>query len=275
MDIGQKYPALSRLASTQGFTLEKLAEEASPQDGVYLRLCDCCKMVKEDWPRWRVDPYHYLATIDKFLKFTNGTPAATKIWNKLTSKRLFQKAPSIFLDTVAEAAWALHFFNKQLKFNLEVPFDRSDPNSMDADILLELDSRKYWLDVINVEFMPLRPLPPRDAARPGLVRWSMDTVIEKIASRAIKKYNGKFRKALLSGSLKGASTGILLCFVKSELQVIPPILPHLNEKLPPPSALFTPRNVGLDLVFGYTLIPSPEDEYLLPHTFFEWIRKAY
>jgi hypothetical protein len=268
MNVDQKYPALARLAQSQGYTLEKLALEASPQDDSYLRLCDCCKMALYDWPRWRIDIYHYLATIDKLIRCLDGKlHKKVKLWNKLYSKGLFQKTPSIFLDTVAEAAWGIHFFGSHYEFSMETPFDPADPTSKDADIVLNLEGMQYWLDVLNVEFAPLPT-----AALDGVVSGSKDAVISELARRAIKKYRDKFKKAILSGPLVGASAGILLCFLKSEQQVIPPILPYIGQEFPPPLGLFSEKNIGLDLVYAYTLAPS-NDEYLQPHIYFKWRRQ--
>lgn len=268
MNIDLQYPALSSLASTQGYTLEKLALESSLQDDIYLRLCDCCKMALDKCPRWRVDIYHYLATIDELIRCLNGKPREqAKLWNKLISKKLFQRTPSIFLDTVAEAAWGIHLFKSQYEFSMETPLDPSDPNSKDADIVLTIKNKCYWLDVLNVEFAPISATVPGE-----LSRGSKDSVIAVLAQRAIKKYRTKFKKAVLSGPLFGASIGILLCFLKSEQQVIPPILPYLNQTVVPPAGLFSEKNVGLDLVYAYTLIPTADGDYLQPKTYFQWIR---
>jgi hypothetical protein len=256
MNVDFQYPALSSIAKTQGFTLQQLAENACLQSDKLLRLCDCCQMARDDYPHWRVDHYHYLATIDEFIKKLQGNDhAQMMIWQKLVSDKLFRKTPSIFLDTVAEAAWAIHFINGGWQIKLEVPFQNKN-----ADIVLVIKGKEFWLDVINVELHHIHR--------------SKEGIISAIAKRAIKKYTNKFKKAVLSGPLQGASTGILLCFLKSEKYVVPPLLiDYLHgAELPPPPELFSSKNIGLDMVWGHTLTSLHDKEYLQPEPLIKWFR---
>ncbi len=262
MNIDFQYPALSSLAQSQGATLEQLALSACPQTDKLLRLCDCCQMARDDYPRWRVDYYHYLATIDELIRRLQCNKLAQiKVWQKLVSQNLFRKTPSIFLDTVAEAAWAIHFINGGQQVKMEMPFE-TGTNSKDADVVLIIKEKEFWLDIVNVELHHIHR--------------SREAIISALANRAIKKYTDKFKKAVLSGSLQGASTGILLCFLKSEQSVIPLLLlDYLHgADIPPPPNLFSESNIGLDMVWAHTLTPSPDKEYLQPEVLLKWYRHS-
>ncbi len=277
MNIDLQYPALSSLAQTQGYTLQQLAIDACPQTDKLLRLCDCCQMARDDYPHWRVDHYHYLATINEFIRLLQvqgNKQAQVKVWQKLVSQKLFKRTPSTFLDTVAEAAWAIHFFNGSWQIKLEVPFKPKGANSKDtkdADVVLIIKGKEFWLDVVNVELQDIH----RSKDIIYIDQRSKEAVISVLADRAIKKYAGKFSKAVRSGSLQGASTGILLCFLKSEKHVIPPLLfDHLHgTDIPPPPNLFSEKNIGLDMVLAGTLTPSHDKEYLQTEPILKWFRQ--
>jgi hypothetical protein len=148
MDIDAQYPALSSLAQEHRYTLKKLGKMTQPTKIGYLGLGNCCYEILNNAPRWAgCDSYNYLFTLDKFLnKLPIENPAHQKLWRKLTGNQ------SVFLDTVVEAAWALHFWDKGLSALFEQLLDPSKPTGKDADIVVILDGTKYWLDALSVDF---------------------------------------------------------------------------------------------------------------------------
>ena len=266
MDIDSKYPALSRFARTQGRTLKQLAKEAQPHDD-YLKLTDCCQFVVNKVPRWsHADCYNYLATIDElFNRLGPNQELQKKFWNKLRGRG----SSSTFLDTISEAAWALYFSDEGRTYSIEVPFYDSNQKTKDADISVSIDGSDLWLDVVNVEFRPLSAKRNNNFFMPSVEK-SQKYVISKLKKKAISKYDKKFKHAILSGTLTGASVGVLICISKSEASVMLPFRENLHQ--PPPIDLFSDNRPGLNVVCVHTLAACANADYLLPLPIFTWAR---
>lgn len=263
MDIDTKYPALSSLARSQGYTLKQIGKGAQNIPNRYLRLADCCEMALKDYPRWpSCDAYNYLATLDRFLMLTPEHPLShQKIWRKLVGG-----SESIFLDTVVEAVWAIHFWDSGLAALLEQPLDPSNPISKDADLVVTLGETRYWLDALSID-MP---------STPSHLIWrpTLEMRLMELVKRAQKKYDNKFRKAVKSGCLKMDSTGILLCIVKSEREIIPQFIGQFNENTESliPSNVFNDNRPKLDLIWIHTIRPSKSSDVLEPISLQKWMR---
>lgn len=273
MNVDDRYPALSSLAQCQGCTLNALGKGSQRVDNKYLRLNDCCDMVLNDSPRWSVDPYHYLATLDEFAKRLQGDDSVRrKIWDKLVGGSPVGGGPSVFLDTVAEAAWYLYFLDSGQSPVLEEPFDPSNPNSKDADIVLTLNGTKCWLDVLNVDFNG-GSLPSANPNTSFIGRPTREDIEAQLVKRATKKYDTKFKDAVKTGHLQNASVGILLCLMKSEPKIISSFFVDLENgtELPPPTNLFGDRRPKFWLVWVNTLRPRLNSDVLQPLPILTWV----
>jgi hypothetical protein len=275
MDIDAKYPALSELAVANSLNLSTIADSAHDHDE-YLTLADCCQLARDEAPRWSVDHYHYLATLNLFLKLlpnyvTNSVKSSFKnIW-----ERLYKRSNSAFLDVLAEATWVIHLHSIVADFKIDVPFNTPD-GTKDADIKLCSNGNAIWLDVVNVQLTPLlNEKYPRFVCFKTEI--AQERILSKLCYRAVKKYNKKFKEALVSGSLHNASVGILICIVKSAKNVIPPFIGELKEGIPvpPPSGLFSKTRPGLNLVKVFNLGQKDGQEHLEPIPVFEWVNAIY
>jgi hypothetical protein len=262
-DVDALYPGLSALAKSRGKTLNELAKFATSKRDGYLSFADCCWFVFNELPRCRSgDPCNYLATFDKYVNTFGPT---SKKW-----KRLFSGPSSTFLDTLVEAAWALFFKDKGFTVRLEERFDPSDQGSKDADLVVTIEGKQWWLDVLSIGAnTPKASTISSDM--PSLGRRSIDAVVDDLVCRVRKKYNEKFKDAIRAGLLDGLSVGILLCVFKKEPSVIPQLISELSngEELEPPSSLFD-RLRGLDLVWVHTLRPQEGSDVLQPVPLCRW-----
>jgi hypothetical protein len=269
LDVDARYPFLSALAKSQGYSLNALGKGAQPSDQKYLRLTDCCSLVLTDSPRWAIDAYDFLATIDEWVKrFQGDTIACQNVWRKL-----LKGGPSTFLDTIIEIAWALRFMDQGAPVSLEVKFDPSNPHSKDADLVVELDGRKYWLDVISVG-LNQPEAPSRSSVISSMWRPSREQIAASLAKRAERKYSEKFKDAVRAGSLAGNSVGVLLCVLKSQMAIIPQFYAALmnNIETPPPPGLFGDHNPGLEIVWVHTFGKRDNSELIGPSTLAKWMR---
>jgi hypothetical protein len=267
-DVDKLYPALSALAEGQikGCTLNALGKCAHQKDCRYLRLADCCDMVRNGWPRWSVDPYHYLATLDQFVStFNNDLAARRNVWRKLSG------SPSQFLDTVVEAAWALQFRDSGLSVAIETPFD-----SKNADFLLTHNGNSYWLDVLSVDVNKRDSCTEKPADSVAKQRGSEKSTTSIIVGKATEKYRSKFREAVKCGSLKGSSVGVLLCVMKSERAVLSPLLPNAlgSAESSLVHAMFDKQDPAFTLVLVHTLRPREHSDLLQPVPVAKWTRSG-
>src|SRR5262249_26849742 len=141
-----------------------------------------------DTPRWIIDSYNYLATIDEWAKrFQNDTATCEKVWSKLLGG-----SPSVFLDTLVELVWVLYFMDQGFPVSFEAKFDPLNPDSKDADLLVTMEGKKHWLDVASIGHQQAE-LPARVA--PIVAMWgrpSREQTAAALAKRAERKYIEKF-----------------------------------------------------------------------------------
>lgn len=167
------------------------------------------------WPRY------YLATVNEFVSKISHRAVRERVWHKLRG------SGSQFLDTVVEAAWALHFREKRIDFKLDEQFDRSSLQSGDADFCVHHEGRNYWLDVTNVDLIKhdvpiVKPSDPRaDQSK------KKKTTMSILVKRAETKFGDKFK----ANSLQGDSAGILLSIQSSLRAVMSPLSTAPEELL--------------------------------------------
>ena len=187
--------------------------------------------------------------------------ARVKLWQKLLP------AGSSFLDTIVEAAWALHFVDKPVLVRLEVPFDPSDRSSKDADLVVTLSGEEVWLDAKSIhphaEVFDSSDDP--EASPYALV--DPTGIANIIAARSKAKYETKFRAAVARGPLQNARVGLLLSILKWE-QAIPLLL-----VAPPPSpATLFDQCPNLALVWIHTLVRAEGSDVLRPVPVVRWFK---
>lgn len=272
MDVDLKFPVLAQLAKEHGTSLAALAANAKHHEG-YITFGDCCWLVQQDAPSWsHADGGDYLATLDAFLtQVKPSQPSSRRLWKKVSTGRESQ-----FLDTVAEAAWALHFKVHRVDVELESKFEPLAKHSKDADFRIGPPQRGLWLDVCSVQVAAPSPDVPHlpHHAFPTLSR---DAVIAMTQRKALNKYASKFKDATTSGALRDQAVGILLGFPKAEQDVIPSLLAELSLgiKIPAPSGLFDAARPSLALVWGFTLTRAMEFPFLLPSLILPWSHPAW
>ncbi|MGA2222578.1 MAG: hypothetical protein ABSH21_12535 [Verrucomicrobiia bacterium] len=192
------------------------------KDTSFLRFVDCCYMVQKDFSDcW---PHYYLATVNEFVSKISDRAVRKRVWHKLRG------SGSQFLDTVVEAAWALHFWDKKIDFKLDEQFDRSNPQSGDADFCVHHKGGSYWLEATNVDLIKhdvpiVKPSDP-SAEQPKTKRTTISILVE----RAERKFREKFAVNPEPTSLKGASAGILLS-IQSSLRAVMSPLSTAPEKI--------------------------------------------
>ena len=266
IDIDADFPELSAIAGREGYSLQRLAKEAVGHDS-HLRLNDCCSMAISGFRHSHADARNYLATLNEFVKRISHDPKAQlTLWRRLTSKKLYNG--STLLDTVAEAAWAIHFIDKGYEVELDKKFDPLDPDSKNADIFVTIDGKQFWFDIVNIEPKHLTTKIPLVSGSP------IPGVYNMLGQAAVKKYKSKFKKAVLAGLLPNASVGILLCYIKVEHRIIPHILTisrYIDFSWSPPN-IFSDDTVGLDYVYVYSMFYPKENDCLQPSILFEWSR---
>ena len=289
MLIDKRYPSLSALARNNNCNLSDF--KAVPKNDNYLGLPECCEKVlsgtRSSVPQ-SPDEYNYLATIEEFVKKLNNDESKCKLWKKISKPG--GRRNSSFLDTVVEAAWALEFWEKGFLTTVEEPF-LSGQTSKDADVTVVFSDTKYWLDAFSVDLEdyakkcgfsfpnpkecddelrrclsappPNKYDPPRISKLPPI-----GDLIRELGQRALKKYNNKFKDGVKSGSLQGASVGILLCVLKYEMVVLPQLLGI--ECSSPPEGLFGDKNPGLNVVCIHTLRAGQNSDVLKPVCLRNW-----
>ena len=199
-NVDSLYPELSAVAQSQGKTLNELGKGAKTSHRNYLSLGDCCWFILNNLPRWgAAGPYNYLATLNVHIKAyikNLGHPAATNLWKKLTAGQ------GTFLDTVVEAAWAIYFKSEGYGCQLYVRLDPANPASKDADFLVTIKGKRWYLDVSSIG----APHPGHFGNLPVMHspgRRDIEVVVSELAKKAVKKYNDKFKDAIRSGLLVG------------------------------------------------------------------------
>ena len=93
--------------------------------------------------------------------------------------------------------------------SVEVPFNPTVRGGKDADIVLDLNGTKHWLDVVSV--LPkaaVLDLEPMDLAFPLRSR---SDLADAFAKRIAKKYVEKFSEAVASGPLAHSSGSECSC----------------------------------------------------------------
>jgi hypothetical protein len=266
-----KYPALSDLALSQGSSFTALVE-ASTVHSQMLRLSDCCLMGALDAPRWgNCDHASYLATLELMVTILPEEGASRKkLWKKISTG-----SESKFLDTVAEAAWAIHFSSRGILFTFEEPLDPGDAMPKDADFVLRRDGKTLWLDSYSIQFNQPPTVTPR-LAFPFMVGRSREISMNVFQARAHRKYDDKFKWHVNSGALQGQHTGILLSILKAEKELLLPFFmdPQFDSTSLPPSGLFTENRPGLASVTVTNFVRVEGNEHLSPNMLFNWMNPA-
>ena len=244
-----------------------MASKAERHEG-YITFGDCCQMVQQDAQPWsHADGWDYLATLDAFLdQIRPPLPARQRLWKKVSTGQESQ-----FLDTVAEAAWALHFKMRGIAVELEAKFDPLAKQSKDADFRIGPPGNSLWLDVCSIQVAAPSPEgshPPHYA----FLGHSREAVIAMAQRKALNKYLSKFEPATLFGALRGQAVGVLLGFPKAEKNVIPSLFADLcaGIEIPAPPGLFDAARPSLGLVWGFTLTRAESTPFLLPSLILPW-----
>ena len=268
LDLDARFPVLSALALSHRRGLNRRADSLARPADHFLGLSECCWEARHGRRGVAIGPMNYLATLDEFVcRFSSDVIAVSRVWKKLTTG-----GESSFLDTVAEAAWALHFLALGLSPRLDVRFDATNPDSKDADIVLVTGDDRLWLDVKNVDFTKDGFLVSQTRLS-GVPRPKPEVVREAILERASREYQGKFGKAQRRGNLPvGEAVGLLLCGLKSEPIFIRAVT-NGPEQLALPSRLrnFAP---ALCLVVAHRLAPRSGLDVLMPVPLVTWIDDA-
>jgi hypothetical protein len=281
-ELPELYPSLWALARDNNCNL--LNYKTVPKNDNYLGLRECCEKVlsgKRISVPQSIGEYNYLATIDKFVKKLGSDESKLKkLWRKISKPS--GSRHSGFLDTVVEAAWAIHFLERGLKTCVEEPF-KTSKNTKDADVTVVFNDMKYWLDARSVDLEDY--IKKRGFSFPNPVEWDdelgrcrslppishlppIDNLIRELGKRALNKYSCKFRDAVTSGSLHGTSVGILLCVLKYEMVILPNS--YVLERSLPPEGLFGDKNPGLKVVCIHTLRPGQNSDVLKPIYLTNW-----
>src|SRR5579871_4037534 len=115
MDVDAQYPNLSSFVSSKTRpTLNQIGVNAAlTNDNDYFSLESSCWAVLTDQPNWRGGPHQTLKTLDEFIRRLPPNTPTRRIRDKICSKG------SEYLDTVVEAAWALHFWAQGIEVHLE------------------------------------------------------------------------------------------------------------------------------------------------------------
>ena len=263
VDLDALFPCVSRLVHSRGrMTLNQRGAAGEPDsEEALLTLDSCCWDVLTRQPEWPGGgPFHYLATLDEFMRRLPARAPIGSIRNKVCSKG------SGFLDMVVEAAWALHFWEKGCQVSLERPLDPRRPKGRNADFVVPVGDGRCWLDATSASL-------DDDKFRTSLgygvttLRHDNDPVAE-LARKARAKYEDKFEMAAVSGILGSDLIGILLCDIKAD-----DVSPHLLLSKPePPEWLFDDERPGLDLVCVHRLRPAGDASIVRPQVLTVWQR---
>lgn len=266
-----RYPTLSGLALTQGSSFRALVE-SSTEHSQMLRLSDCCLMGALDALKWgNCDHASYLSTLELMVTILpEEGDYRKKLWKKISTG-----SESKFLDTVAEAAWLLHFSSRGVPFTFEEPLDPGDPMSKDADFVLRQDGKTLWLDSYSIQVNQPPPMAPK-LAFPFMVGRSHEISRNVFRARAHRKYDDKFKWHVNSGALQGQHTGILLSILKAEKELLLPFImdPQFDASVPPPSGLFTGSRQGLASVTITNFVRLQGTDHLSPNVLFNWMNPA-
>jgi hypothetical protein len=267
MDIDLEFPALSRLSADYGQSLKGLAARAQDHPG-FISLGDCCFLVQAGAPSWsHADCHDYLKTLNVFLEnFIPPTLNCREFWRKISNGSETQ-----FLDTVAEAAWAIHFRDRGITIDLDVRIAPNTRNRQDADFRIGAPGHSLWLDVNSIEVAPREPKGMTLRARPSRPR-TRESVVALAMRKAVNKYKEKFENAIRSGPLQGQPVGVLLGFMKAEMAIMPVLMNDLEQgvRIPPPLELFSDLNPGLVAVWGFNLTRADSGAYLVPNLILPW-----
>jgi hypothetical protein len=268
-DVDALYPSLSALAKIHNKDLNGLAKSSSMSHHTYIGLADCCSYVFNDRHRWaNADCANYLATLNEYVRQL-GPLQAEHVWGQL-----IKGAESTFLDTLGEATWYLHFKNEGHSVAVHVPFDDTNLSSGDADLVVTVGTKQWWLDVYSIG--ATRPnLPRKDQSPYPFSGRTLDSIVTEIGKRAIKKYHSKFKKAVRAGHLKGRLLGLLICILKREPTFLLPLTDGRRDghEVSPPSNLFRQDQTGLDMVYVHTLRARVGSELLRPLVLCKWQRE--
>jgi len=264
-DVDALYPNLSNVAQSHGTALNKLAESANASKHTYLKLADCCWLVRNEKPKYgNANHFNYLATLDEYAKRPDRT--YSEIW-----KSLQKGGPSKFLDTLVEAVWAIHFTNKGLAVSLDVPINPSSQSSKDVDFVITLKGKEWWLDALSVGPKQLKAPPIVCDWPPQLGCQSIESAVLKLANKAKEKYRDKFSEAVRSGLLDGSSAGILLCVMKQHNPLVCAFIEGVTVETP---ANFFSDKPGLDFVLIHTVGARDGQDILQPISLYCWWRKG-
>jgi hypothetical protein len=265
-----KYPALAALARQHGSSFRDQIAACTEHEEP-LRFSDCCLMAASGAPRWgHCDHASYLATLERMVKILlpMGAPPK-KLWAKIKNP-----SQTVFLDTVAEAVWTVHFHELALDFAYEVPLDPLKAMPKDADFRVPTKDGPLWLDSIAISVQSAS----MPAEKPSATRFfggrSKEASVNLFMKKAHSKYDKKFRREVNDGALNGQQTGILLSLLKAEKELLLPFVFSGSEGLSvePPNGLFTEARSALACVLVTNFIRPEGQEHLVPNVLFRWIQ---
>jgi hypothetical protein len=214
------------------------------------------------------DPYGYLQTFDDFLmRFSETELDRKKFWAKINNP-----TRSHFLDTVGEAAMALHLRDQGCAIQLEVEFREGLNRKRDADIVVVAagGAGKIWTDVVSIR--PDEFAVPDGAFSP--IGYTQD-VAALLTKRVNRKYEDKFKLAVAGGSITDP-VAIFVCMLKCE-EILAPLIPLQRLGFAPdvsaPSDLWT-KCPGLALAHTHRVVKHTGSDRLFPESFTTWTRPA-
>lgn len=267
MDVDTLFPTLSSFVKcTTKRTLNQCGAEREQKSEEYWSLESSCWVVLTDQVKWRGGPHQILKTLDEFLFHLPPNTPTRSIKNKIFSKG------STFLDTVVEAAWAVHFWSDGFDVSVEQPLNPCKPKGKNADIVVTLDGIKHWLEVTSVRLSEC-DFPQMSDGNQFIQMRSNSKVIPTLVKRARVKYQEKFGEGVQSGLFKDEKIGILLCVFKSEKIAMPAFRFGRWTSQSLPEGLLDDDITRLNLVWVHTLNPSDDSDILQPWVFAKWQTK--
>ncbi|HTS17039.1 MAG TPA: hypothetical protein VMP11_05650 [Verrucomicrobiae bacterium] len=133
------------------------------------------------------------------------------------------------MDTVAEAAWGLHFWDNRIDFEVGKKLDPTYAQSTDSDFCVHRRGKTYWLDVLNVD-LNQQAGQPGGASNAGVrERATLRTITSILVQRAERKFKKKFAAKRERKTLKDTSAGILLSIQSSLMAVMSPLRSNADE----------------------------------------------
>lgn len=150
-NIDAVFPNLSTLVQSKTKqTLHQHGVGSKPTNDDYWNLKSSCWAVINDQIMGRGGPHQTLKTLDEFIRLLPSSTSNSQI-KSIANKICSGSQGSQFLDTVVEAAWALHYWENGIDTHLEEPLIKSNNKKNNADLMITLKGKKYWLDATSVK----------------------------------------------------------------------------------------------------------------------------